>query len=230
MKGVLFLNKLLDRLEYKYRRFGIDNLILYIVGAMVMIFVAALFYPDILTMLNFDRDMIFQGQVWRVLTFLIMPTSTSIISMIFGTLLIYAFGSSLERTWGSFRFTVYYFMGAIFNIAAGFIMGYTDNYYLMMSIFLAYAVLFPNDQIYFYFLIPIKMKWLGMVAGIFMLIKFLLLDLVGKITIVAVVLNFILFFGGDFITKVVNYFKYKPARDKFKKNMREVERRRNDGE
>ncbi len=224
------MNKLLDRLEYKYRRFGIDNLILYIVGAMVMVFVAGLFYPEILTMLDFDRELILQGQVWRVLTFLIMPTSPSIISMIFGTLLIYAFGSSLERTWGPFRFTVYYFMGAIFNIAAGFVMGYTDNYYLMLSIFLAYAVLFPNDQIYFYFLIPIKMKWLGLVAGIFMLISFIFSGLVGKITIVAVMLNFILFFGGDFITKIVNYFHYKPARDKFKKNMREVERRRNNRE
>ena len=224
------MNKLLDRLEYKYRRFGIDNLILYIVGAMVMVFVAGLFYPEILTMLDFDRELILQGQVWRVLTFLILPTTPSVIGMIFETLLIYAFGSSLERTWGPFRFTVYYFMGAIFNIAAGFVIGYTSNYYLMLSIFLAYAVLFPNDQIYFYFLIPIKMKWLGMVAGILMLIRLLFTDIVGKITIVAVILNFILFFGGDFITKVVNYFKYKPARDKFKKNMREVERRRNDGE
>lgn len=224
------MNKLLDRLEYKYRRFGIDNLILYIVGAMVIVFGVGLFYPEILDMLTFDRDMILRGQVWRVLTFLIMPTSTSIIGMIFGTLLFYAFGASLERTWGAFRFTVYYFMGALFNIAAGFISGFTDNYYLTLSIFLAYAVLYPNEQIYFYFLIPIKVKWLGLVAGILMLFMFIISGIVGKITIAAVLMNFILFFGGDFITKIVNYFKYKPARDKFKKNMREVERRRNDGE
>ncbi len=224
------MNKLLDRLEYKYRRFGIDNLILYIVGAMVIVFGVGLFYPEIFDMLTFDRDMILQGQVWRVLTFLIMPTSTSIIGMIFGTLLFYAFGASLERTWGAFRFTVYYFMGALFNIAAGFLVGFTDNYYLTLSIFLAYAVLYPNEQIYFYFLIPIKVKWLGLAAGILMLFMFIISGIVGKITIVAVLMNFILFFGGDFITKIVNYFKYKPARDKFKKNMREVERRRNDGE
>ena len=230
------MNKLLDKLEYKYGKFGINNLILYVIGTMLMIFIADLCFSDLnlTSMLSFDRSAILHGQIGRVITFLFIPDFQSLIGMIFSLLLFYMIGMSLERTWGAFKFTVYYFMGALLNIITGFLIGYTDNYYLNISLFLAYAVLYPNEKLYFYFLIPIKMKWIGITVGIVMSALFLFhlffLNLASAFAIFAPLLNFILFFGGDFIDKVKNHYKYKPMRDQFRKNMREVERRRNDND
>ena len=91
--------------------------------------------------LEFDRDLILHGQVWRVITFLLVPGFDN---PLFTALALYFFwmlGTGLERAWGTFKFNVYFFLGALGCILAGFIVGRATNNYHYMSIFLAFAIL-----------------------------------------------------------------------------------------
>ncbi len=109
----------IQKLERKFGRYAIHNLmtyiiILYVIGWMIQIFNAEFYYAA----LSLDIDAILHGQVWRIITFIIMPPeNSSYIFMIFTLYLYYILGTNLERVWGAFRFNVYFFYGSYFSCA-----------------------------------------------------------------------------------------------------------------
>lgn len=213
------LNQLLDKLERKFGRFAINNLMLYIVLGMGVFYIADVVLntnPDnrvqLLEMISFDREKILHGEVWRVLTFVLMPPLTSIIFAAFAFYFYWMMGTSLESQWGSFKFNVYFFTGIIGCIIAGFIFGYTTNTYLYLSMFLAFAILFPNYEILLFFFIPVKVKWLGIFDAVLLIISFILGGLSTKVFILFSLANLILFFGKDLFSKIyytVRRYRYK---------------------
>ena len=58
-----------------------------------------------------------------------------------------------------------------------------------MSIFLAFAATFPDIQIYLMFLLPIKIKYLGVIYAVMLLWQFLKSGVEGRIVIAASLLN-----------------------------------------
>ncbi len=59
--------------------------------------------------------------------------------------------------------------GASRAVAMGQIISmYTTTYYINVSIFLAFAATYPDQQLLLYFIIPVKIKWLGLVYVVFM--------------------------------------------------------------
>ena len=213
------LNQLLDKLERKFGRFAINNLMLYIILGMGVFYIADVVLntnPDnrvqLLEMISFDREKILQGEVWRVLTFVLMPPLTSIIFAAFAFYFYWMMGTSLESQWGSFKFNVYFFTGVIGCIIAGFIFGYTTNTYLYLSMFLAFAILFPNYEILLFFFIPVKVKWLGIFDAVLLIISFILGGLSTKVFILFSLANLLLFFGKDLFSKIyytVRRYRYK---------------------
>lgn len=197
---------------------------LYIVIAMAGVFVVELFVPEVpLSMyMTFDRSLIFAGQWWRVLTWALIPDTTSIVWIIFSLYFYYLIGSGLESQWGKFKFNVYYFMGVILTIIGGFITGWTSNTYLYYAMFFAFAVMFPDFQILLFFFIPIKIKWLAIVDAVFFVIMLVLNIVSGQWSEVAAIiisiLNFILFFFGDFRTFIKNQIYYAKHRKNYKNN------------
>ncbi|MBR1529419.1 MAG: rhomboid family intramembrane serine protease [Oscillospiraceae bacterium] len=153
-------------------------------------------------LLYFDRAAIMQGQVWRIVTFLFLPPDSSPLFVVFALYFYWLIGKSLEHQWGSFRFNVYYFIGVIGTIIGGIITGMTTNTYLNLSLFLAFAMLFPNFEVLLFFFIPVKIKFLGMLDGALLLFSLILGTVPEKIAILVSVLNFILFFGKDLINKI----------------------------
>lgn len=115
--------------------------------------------------------MILHGQVWRLLGFLIVPPNANIIFIIFVLMFYYSIGESLVQVWGAFRFNMYIFLGVIATIAASFVvyfiypstMIFMDTFYLNLSMFLAYATIFPEMRVYLYGIVPVKVKWLAWV-------------------------------------------------------------------
>jgi len=199
---------LLDRAERKFGRFAVKNLMLILVFNMGFIFLADLFLrlmpdmglpPNISNLLYFSRPLILSGQVWRVLSFILLPPNTSIIFIVFALVFFYYTGSVLEREWGAFKFNLFYLCGVLGTIAAGFISGFATNMYLNLSLFLAFAILFPNYEIRIYFLIPVKVKYLAIVNALFLLWGLIFNSWGGRLSIIVSLLNIILFFGGDFI-------------------------------
>lgn len=214
------MNRLLDRLSYKFRRICIPNLMLYLVIAMAGVYIVELFVPDmpLSLYLYFDRSLIFAGQWWRVITWILIPPSSSIIFIIFSLYFYYLIGLGLERSWGSFKFNLYYLVGIIATIIGGFITGTTDNTFLNYSLFFAFAILYPDFQVMLFFFIPIKIKWLALVDLLFFIVSLIFSPMYIRVAIIASMLNFILFFYedfGKFIKNQVYYFKH---RNKYKNN------------
>ena len=99
----------LNKLERKIGRFAIPNLMLWLIGAYTIGFMLTQISPGIILNMMLSPYHILQGQVWRLVTWIFMPTSSSIIDLLFFALLYCQLGAALERNWGTFRFNVYIF-------------------------------------------------------------------------------------------------------------------------
>jgi hypothetical protein len=127
-------------------------------------------------------------------------------------------GSSLENVWGSFRMNVYYFVGMLGTTLAAFLTGYPGtSVYLNLSLFFAYAHLFPNDEILLFFILPVKIKYLGWLSWAFLGYSALTSGSIGGaiVTLIPVV-NFFLFFFEDFIHYSKGRRKVHKNRTKFR--------------
>lgn len=192
---------------------------LYIVIGTGIVFAFQYLAADIplLSFLSFNRSAIMHGQIWRVLSFIFIPENGNPISMMFWLYLYWLIGSSLEDYWGGFRFNVYYFCGVIFAAIGGFIAGYATVHYLNLTLFLAMAVINPNMQLLLFFFIPVKMKWLAWVDAAFLIYNLIFTPFMNhRIVIVFSMLNFLLFFGGDFFRFIRDKIKYRKIRSSFK--------------
>lgn len=186
--------KKFDQFCYKYERYGIKNLMLIVLCGQALVLLLNLFAEGWYDVISFRPDLILQGQVWRVITFVFIPSRDGI-WFIFFFLLYYWFGRALESQWGRMKFTVYYFSGILLTIGYGILVvalynaalgnpisanmeysGYfITNEYVNLSVLLAFATLCPDEQIRLYFLIPIKMKWIAVLDFVLMFSQVLLL-------------------------------------------------------
>ena len=110
----------LDKLERKLGRFAIPNLTIYLLIGYVIGFGVMYLMPEMLGYLTLEPYLILRGQVWRIISWVLIPPTTNIISLAFLVLLYYSLGTALERTWGSFRYNVYIFSGLLFTVLAVF--------------------------------------------------------------------------------------------------------------
>ncbi len=167
--------KLLDELEKKFGKYAIKNLMYYIILLYALGFVILLVKPEIYRdWLSLNAQAILSGHFWRIFTYIIYPPTGNLITILISLYFYYTIGTMLERQWGAFRFNLYFFTGVLLHaVAAIFIylvwgvvleMG---TYYLNLSMFFAFAAMFPNMQVLFMWLIPIKMKWLAWIDGIY---------------------------------------------------------------
>lgn len=137
---------LLDKLNRKMGRYAIRNLMLVIVVITGLVWlldfiVTAKTDYSIISYLYFDKQLILQGQVWRVVSFVFVPSAGSLFMLAISLYFDWLVGNALESEWGAFRFNIYYLVGVLGAIGSGFITGYATNYYLHLSLFLAFAIL-----------------------------------------------------------------------------------------
>ena len=167
--------KFLDKLEKKFGKYAIKNLMYYIIMLYALGFVIMLVKPEIYTnFLSLNAPAILSGQIWRIFTYIIYPPTGSLITILISLYFYYVVGSMLERQWGTFRFNLYFFTGVILHAAAAIFIYLVwgavlemGTYYLNLSMFFAFAAMFPNMQVLFMWLIPIKMKWLAYIDGVY---------------------------------------------------------------
>lgn len=205
----------LNKLERKFGRYAIPNISLYLILCYACGYLLTIINQGFISYLTLNPYLVLHGQVWRLFTWIIVPPSRLDIFTIIMLYFYYSIGTSLERTWGTFYYNFYLFMGMIFTILGSFIaMGlayfvfgsevysaylalYSFNfntYYVNMSILLAFAATFPNVQVLLRFILPIKVKWMGIAYGVYMIYIFIVTDIFGKIAIGASLLNFVVFF------------------------------------
>ncbi|MEG2087331.1 MAG: rhomboid family intramembrane serine protease [Angelakisella sp.] len=216
----------LGRLEYKYGRYAIHNLMIYICSTMLAIyFLQYLIGVPIVNWITLYRPAILHGQLWRLVTFLFVPPGNSPVWLLFSLYFYYFIGNALEQHWGAFRFNLYYLSGMLFAIAAGMITGAGTAEYLNLSLFLAFAQLFPDTEFLLFFFLPIKAKWLAWLNWGLFALQFLVGGLSIKVTILFAIGNFMLFFGKDMIDGIRYRSKYRSNQINFRKAMRDRDRR-----
>jgi len=160
------MERLLARLERSFGKYAIPNLIGYVVGGMALVAVLSAIKPAYPEHLVLDLHAVRHGQVWRLVTFLFIPPPGSPIWLLVSLYFTWWIGSSLEQAWGAFKMNVFYFMGALATIAAALAVGPDTNRWLDASLFLAFATVFPDASVLLFFIIPVRVKWLGIVAGV----------------------------------------------------------------
>ena len=175
---------------------------LIMLGGTGIFYIAGMFFPELLPLLNFDRSLIMQGQVWRIFTFIFVYDGGNLIYFLLYAYFYWWIGSSLESYWGKERFCTYYYLGILLSIASGFIAGYTTVMYLNMTLFFAFAMLDPEQRIMLFFLIPIKIKWLAWLEAAYFLLILIIGDWATKLAILVAFLNFLIFFYDDFFHRV----------------------------
>lgn len=215
---------MLNKLERKYGKYAIRNLMKYVVMLYILGFfvylISATRGVDIYSLyLGFDIDAILRGQVWRIVTFLIQPLDSNIFFMLIAVYLYYMIGTSLERVWGSFRFNVFYFSGVLFNILASILiyivllvwsggqLHFTypiSLHYINLSMFLAFATIYSDVQLLLFFIIPIKIKYISYFYVIIEVYEVvysfmhsgMMIGICNLILLVVSLLNFLIFFVG----------------------------------
>lgn len=198
-----FLSDKIDRFCYKHPRFGINNLMLILViGNCIVYLMDRVSNGTLSPLLAFSRYYILHGQIWRLITFLIVPgTGSGIILFALSMYFYWFIGSNLEREWGAGKFTIYYGVGVIAAIIVGLITGVASTTYLNLSLFLAFATLYPNIRFLLMYIIPVKAKWLAWIDAALIAINFvsaiLTLRIGTAILIVASLLNYLVFFWND---------------------------------
>jgi membrane associated rhomboid family serine protease len=189
------MERLLARLERRFGRHAIPNLIMYIVGGMAMVWVLSTLRPAFMGRLGLDMRAVRHGEVWRLVTFLFIPPPSKPIWILVNLYFTWWVGSSLEDKWGSFKFNAYYFTGALSTIASSMLAGPTTNMWLDASLFLAFATVFPDVMIALFFILPVRVKWLGILAAVAIAYAAATGDWSVRAPIAAALVNYALFFG-----------------------------------
>jgi membrane associated rhomboid family serine protease len=196
--------KIIDMLDRKFGRFAITNLTIYIIAGQSFFYVMYLTgrLDRSATFLSADRLM--AGEWWRVFTLPFDPPGQGLIFTLFAWYFFYMMGSTLEAHWGSFRYNAYLFLGCLVTVAASFLVpSYPiGNTFLGVSIFLAFATLFPDYQILLFFILPVRMKWLALLTWLGYAYMFAFGDWGSRLMILAAVANFLVFFARDIFLNV----------------------------
>lgn len=233
---------MMNKLEKKLGKYAIPNLmkymiIIYVLGYLLVLF-GSISHTNIASLMTLEPYFIIHKyQIWRLVTWIMIPESTSIFYLLIMMLLYYQLGSALENAWGSFRFNLYIFGGMLFTIIGAFMvygiyslstgspfhMVGMNNYtmrYINLTIFLAFATCFPDMQVYLYFIIPIKMKWMAVFYAVMIVFSLIGSDWADRVAIISSLLNY-----GIFYLSTRNYRRMDPRdihrRNEFKRKVRQ---------
>lgn len=159
-------------------RFGIPNLMRVIVIGNVAVYVLMLLTQandaNALSFLTFNLNALLHSEVWRLVTFVFVPAYSSPFALLISLYFYYWIGSTLERQWGTAKFNLYYISGALLTVLGVVLASLiTGNPYLTaagtgyvnLSMFFAFAFLFPDTTVLLFFILPVKMKWLAYLDG-----------------------------------------------------------------
>ncbi len=205
--------KPLDRLESLVRRFAVPNLTVKLIVAQVFFFFVYILrlqqgpggHP--LAMFELNIDAVAAGEVWRLVTFLIIPPvppslDWTLIFLLFYWSLLHTFGTALEHEWGVARYNLYILIGYLATIVAAVIGwliwgdGYVgSNGFLYGSVFLAFARYYPDYVMYIMLVLPMKAKWLAWIQAAGYVLTLTFGSGLARLVVIASVLNYLVYFG-----------------------------------
>ncbi len=238
----------MSKFEKKFGKYAISNLTLVLILCYVVGYIIQITNSSFFQYLTLDPYLIMHGQIWRLFTWLVIPPDSFDLFTIIMLMFIYNIGTTMERTMGTYRYNVYIFTGVLFTIIASFLcMAYVfffvadpqlfavqwellmmnpmfgqefSTYYINLCVFLAFAATYPNVQVLLMFVIPVKVKWMGIIDAVMMIYIFILGNIATNFVIGAALLNF-----GVFYLRSKNLSHMKPKEVKRRAEFRQQVRR-----
>ena len=210
---------------YKNRNKGISNLMLYISLGTALVYIMSEMWGNYLlyNLLCFDRRLILQGQVWRLITYPLTYRIDNLLLMAVSLFCYYSIGRAIETIWGTLRFNLFYVSGVILmDVYCMLFGGYASVTYLNLSLFLSYATLFPDAQFLMFFIIPVKAWIFALVDLAIVIMDLIVYPFPYNLFSVISLANYFLFFGKDVLNvvplswriKLSRLFKKQPAAPK----------------
>ena len=235
------LSRKIDSFCLRHPNFGIQRLMLYIIAGNILVWLFAMMdrTNTLYNFLAFDPALICRGQVWRIITFAFIPASSG--NLIFFAISLYFYyfiGTAIEREWGAGKFTIYYLSGllllAVYSLILYWITGMRVSVsasYLNLSLFFAFATLWPEQRVLLFFIIPVKIKWLAWVDAAFFalsIVQYLMDGSIGLALVPVIAMLTYLVFCGEWL---IDFFRPSRMQQRsrtiqFKSAVKKMERER----
>ncbi len=191
-----------ERFCYRHQNKGIHNLMLYVAIGTVVMYVFMMIDPSnvLYYAFCFNRSAILHGQIWRLFTYIFIPTDSYVFLMVIMLFFYYQIGRMLESQWGVFRFNLFYFSGVILMDIGALLLNATASVsYLNLSLILAFATLYPENRVMLFFIIPLKMKYLAWFYFVITILQVVFTSFPYNLFPIFALLNYFLFFGSSIL-------------------------------
>lgn len=192
----------ISKLEKRFGSWAIPNLSVYLIViqaiGVVLLMGEYVGWEDLVLQ---GGSVMHRGQWWRLLSFMMLPRTLNPIWLFFAFYIFYLMGNALEHQWGAFRFNLFILCGYLLTMAIAFIApaAIITNFFFLGGVFLAFATLFPEFELRIFFILPVKVKWLGWLTVALYLYTLVSADAGSRWCVMAAFANYALFFGKDFI-------------------------------
>jgi hypothetical protein len=196
--------ELMERLERRFGQWAIPHLTLYLIGIQAVgVFLLMGGYINVADLVLVG-GLVQVGQWTRLLSFMMIPKTLHPLWLFFAFYIFYLIGTTLEREWGAFRFNLFILTGYLLTVTAAFLVptAVISNYFFLGAVFLAFATLMPNFEFYLFFILPVKVKWLGWLTAALYFMVLLTGDPGSRLCVLAAFLTYALFFGQGFIGRI----------------------------
>lgn len=219
-----------ERFCYKYNHLGVSNLMFIIAMCNIFVYGVEMFVPDVnlASWFAFSSAAVLKGQIWRLITFVFIPPSYEVLWLLLACYFYYWVGRVLENEWGKLKFNIFYLVGMAATMIYCWLSGaYGTAFYLNLSLFFAYATLFPEQRIMLFFVIPVKVKYIAIVeAALFFVLPMLQFSTFPNNLIpLTAILNYLLFFYKDIIKMFKRGTAYGKNRTSFKNAVHQARKR-----
>jgi membrane associated rhomboid family serine protease len=215
--------KVLDSLERRFGRFAIPGLIRIVVAFTALVYIITTFLnSQFISVLDLNPERIRHGEIWRLVTYIFVPRSIGSPSpvqpiwLVLVLWFLWFIGEGLERAFGAFRLTLYFLLGMVgVTIAAFFFGANFSNAMLISSLFFAFAHFYPDEVIYVFFILPVKVKWLAWISAAFLFLGFVSGSNSYRMALIAAFANYFIFFGPQMVRSARNRQEVTSRRRRF---------------
>jgi hypothetical protein len=189
--------KWLEWLERRFAWLAVPNIASFLVGLQIIGVVLVLSDPRWHWRLALVPELVLQGEVWRLITFLALPLSLNPFWLLFVLWFLYFIVNAIENLWGSFKTTLYVLISILLTIGFSLAFGVPITYIgdLEATLFLAAAALNPQFEILLFLVVPVKIGWLGWLTALFVFWRFTTGFWLDRLYLLAIYANYLIFFG-----------------------------------
>ncbi|MFK8112011.1 MAG: hypothetical protein AB8B91_07400 [Rubripirellula sp.] len=201
--------KYLDRLDRIVRPIAIPNPTIVLVASQFVFWIASFANPGIVENATLVWNQVLAGEVWRVVTFLLIAPTGSPIFAIFYFYILYMMGMYLEQAWGIVRLNAFLYLGVVLTVLGSIVVpdAALTGMFLEATLFLAFATFNPDFQFLLFFVLPVKVKYLAWLQATFYVLTFAFGGLAEKILVAASIGNYLIFFAPSLVRKGLSFHR-----------------------